>query len=167
MASGFYQFSFGPAPDSAIDVRHSIDGVNWTAYVAPHWPPSPQGKGAVLSVKPNDTVGIWLKGPMNGSVSGWAPKGVQIIVARAKSAKPGQAFSPFAGKGVWQNPSGAMDSSSPNVWKTTLGPVTLNPGRGQSHKYEIVIAFTADLSTMGGSSDTFYAEDPELEIEGI
>lgn len=156
--AGYYRFTFGAATNSDITVSYSTDGGTWAAYSEPAWPPSPQNRGSVLQVSPNDAVYIQLSGP-----GGWSLNGqVQVVVARANSAASGQAYSPFAAGVVWLNPSGAMNG---NLWQATLGEISTNPGRGQMQKFEITIAFNATLPNVNGPA--YFSEDPEMDVQGM
>jgi hypothetical protein len=156
--AGYYRFTFGATQNSDMTVAYSTDGNNWTTYSEPGWPPSPQNRGSVLTVSPNDTVYIQLSGP-----NGWSLSGVlQVVIARANSAASGQAYSPFAGGVVWMNPTGQMND---NVWQASLGQISLNPGSGQTNKFEITVAFNASLPNVTGPS--YFSEDPEMDVEGM
>jgi len=156
--AGYYRFTFGATQNSDMTVAYSTDGSSWTTYSEPGWPPSPQNQGSVLSVNPNDTVYIQLSGPTGWSLSG----ALQVIIARANSAASGQAYSPFGSGVVWMNPSGQMNG---NVWQAALGQISLNPGRGQVNKFEITVAFNANLPNVTGP--TYFSEDPEMDVEGM
>ena len=50
------------------------------------------------------------------------------------------------------------------VWKASLGTVS-NPGSGRVNKFEITIAFNASLPGINGP--TYFAEDPEMDVQGM
>jgi hypothetical protein len=156
--AGYYQFGFGNSANSDITVQYSNDGSNWTTYSEPGWPPSPSNRGSVLNVGYNDEIFVWLSGP-----SGWSMGGaLQVIIARANSAASGQAYSPFSSSVVWMNPPGSMDGT---IWKASLGRIVSNPGQGQVNRFEITIAFNATLP--GASGPAYFAEDPEMDVQGM
>ena len=156
--AGYYRFTFGTARNSDVSVSYSANANGpFTPYTEPAFPPS-SNKGSVLQVNPNDTVYIQLQGP-----AGWSLNGnVQVIIARANSAASGQAYSPFAQDIVWVNPGGTMTG---NTWQAPLGPISLNPGRGQANQFELTIAFSANLPNVTGP--VYFAEDPEMDVEGM
>jgi hypothetical protein len=160
MANCYYQFSFTDSTTSDLTIQFSNDGTNWSNYQEPGFPPTPSNRGNVLQVNYQDNVFIWLKGP-----AGWGLNGeVQVIVARANSAASGQNYSPFVNSTVWMHSAGGWLDSNNLVWQVALGQVTLNPGRGKSQKYEITIAFNAQLPTAG---QTYFSEDPEMDVQGM
>jgi hypothetical protein len=159
MAAGYYRFNFGTTRNSDVTVSYSSSPTGpFTSYSEPAWPPNNQNRGSVLQVNYNDTVYIQLQGP-----TGWTLTGqVQVVITRANSAASGQAYSPFGGGEVWLNPPGTMTG---NVWQASLGTIAANPGQGNNNKFEITIAFNANLPGVPGSS--YFSEDPEMQVEGM
>ena len=162
MATGYYRFTFTDSASSDLTVEFSNDGSTWQAYNEPAWPPNASNRGNVLQVNYQDTVSIYLQGPV-----GWRLNGaLQVIVARANSAPANQAYSPFVNSTVWMNPTGGWvdtNDPTPNIWGASLGQVTLNPGNGRAQQFEITIAFNAQLP----SGAAYFAEDPEMDVQGM
>ena len=158
MANGYYRFSFGSARNSDISIAYSANqGGPFTPYTEPDWPPSPTKQGSILKANPNDTIYIQLQGP-----SGWSLSGqVQVIIARANDAASGQAYSPFSNDVVWMNPQGTMTDG---IWQASLGSISTNPGNGVKNHFEITVAFNANLPNVTGAC--YFAEDPEMEVDG-
>jgi hypothetical protein len=164
MANCYYKFTFTNSATSDLAVSFSNDGTNWSTYNEPAFPPSPQNRGNVLQVNYGDSVSVWLSGPAGWSLTGQ----LQVIIARANSAPSGQPYSPFSGGAVWMNPQGGWVDTSDNppyVWGASLGQVATNPGQGRTQNYEITIAFNAQLP--GASGPTYFAEDPEMDVQGM
>lgn len=157
--AGYYRFNFGSTRNSDITVSYATNQNGpFTPYSEPGWPPSGQNPGNVLKVNPNDEVFIQLQGPDNWVMAGQ----LQVVIARANSAASGQAYSPFASDVVWMNPAGTMTG---NVWQASLGTIATNPGSGNVNKFEITIAFNATLPGVSGAC--YFAEDPEMQVDGM
>ena len=151
MADCRYRFTVGSTQNSNITVDYSTDGgVTWTPVSASNH----------LTVNPNDTLSIVLNGPSGWSLSGNVP----VIITRANGAASGQQYSPFQSGYVYYDVPTGNGSWNGTMWTASLSTVSSNPGRGNRTKFEVTVAFNANLPGVNGSS--YFSEDPEIDVIG-
>jgi hypothetical protein len=147
MADCRYRFTFAAVTNSDLSVDFTNNGgQTWTAVSNSNY----------LTVNPGDTFSVVLNGPTGWSLTGTVP----IIITRGNGAASRQIYSPFTSGYVFYDIGGSMNGTQ---WMAQVSSIASNPGNGNRSKFEITVAFNANIPNLG---NCYFSEDPEIDVIG-